>query len=167
MPRRQDSVKGRNAPKWIRTTGLVLRRDALYPAELWALSRHRSRKRAALWAARAWMLRGDICWEANKPSSVFKASPITAPWRRIIYLGPRLLDVSSSLPGTLDAMRTRRGPRLVPYLALLRVGFTMPRLLPARAVVSYTTVSPLPVLTRSHRRSLLCCTFRRLATPGR
>ena len=87
--------------------------------------------------------------EANKPSSVFKHHPMMVQKRRIIYLGPRLLDVSSSLPGTLDAVRTWRGPRLVPYLALLRVGFTVPRLLPARAVVSYTTVSPLPVpLTR-------------------
>src|SRR5688572_15957206 len=42
-------------------------------------------------------------------------------------------------------MRHWRGPRLVPYLALLRVGFTMPSLLPADAGVSYTTVSPLPV----------------------
>ena len=70
---------------------------------------------------------------------------MTVPGRRIIFLGPRLLDVSSSLPGTLNAERSWRGPRLVPYLALLRVGFAVPRLLPARAVVSYTTVSPLPV----------------------
>jgi hypothetical protein len=37
VSRPADSVKvGRSAPKWIRTTGLILRRDALYPAELWA-----------------------------------------------------------------------------------------------------------------------------------
>src|SRR5690606_29111511 len=37
-----------------------------------------------------------------------------------------------------------------------------------RAVRSYRTVSPLPVPPREgHRRSALCCTFRRLATPGR
>jgi len=55
-------------------------------------------------------------------------------------------------------------------LALLRVGFTVPRAVASRAVVSYTTVSPLPVPSScegGHRRSALCCTFRRLATPGR
>src|SRR5881398_2561079 len=34
------------------------------------------------------------------------------------------------------------------------------------AVRSYRTVSPLPV-PEGHRRSALCCTFRRLAAPGR
>ena len=105
-------------------------------------------------------------WEANKPSSVFKTTSNDAVRRRIIYLGRQLLDVSSSLPGTRDAERPWRGPRLVPYLALLRVGFALPRLLPADAVVSYTTVSPLPE-PMAHRRSVLCGTFRRLATPGR
>ena len=42
----------------------------------------------------------SVKWEANKPSSVFKASSNDDTWRRIIYLGRRLLDVSSSLPGT-------------------------------------------------------------------
>jgi hypothetical protein len=51
----------------------------------------------------------------------------------IISLGPPLPTASSSLPGTLaPALRPRHrgGPPLIPYLALLRVGFTMPRLLP-------------------------------------
>src|SRR5690606_22363422 len=60
----------------------------------------------------------------------------------------------------------RRGPRLVPYSALLRVGFAVPSAVTRAAVVSYTPVSPLPV-PEGHRRSALCCTFRRLATPGR
>ncbi len=53
-------------------------------------------------------------------------------------------------------------------LALLLVGFVMPRPSPARAVGSYPTVSPLPVRHKCrHRRSVLCDTFRRLAAPGR
>jgi len=55
------------------------------------------------------------------------------------------------------------------YLALLRLGFTKPPQSPEALVVSYTTVSALPVrIVRSpktsrirHRRSALCCTFPR------
>ena len=45
----------------------------------------------------------------------------------------------AAYPGIL----TRRATTL-PYLALLRVGFAVPRRLPGRAVGSYPTVSPLP-----------------------
>ena len=42
--------------------------------------------------------------------------------------------------------RSQRGTRhMETYLVLLRVGFTMPLLLPASAVRSYRTLSPLPV----------------------
>ena len=66
------------------------------------------------------------------------------------------------------------------YLALLRVGFTLPRTVTSRAVRSYRTFSPLPNLTslsthltvvlRTSRliwRSIFCCTSRRLAPPRR
>ena len=56
----------------------------------------------------------------------------------IIYLGPTLLADSSGLPGTLDGQPC-------PCLALLRVGFADPPRSPGTLVVSYTTVSPLPV----------------------
>ena len=57
----------------------------------------------------------------------------------IIHLGLPLLAGSSSLPGS------KRGPRMMlPYLALLRVGFALPPLLPDGAVRSYRTLSPLP-----------------------
>ena len=68
----------------------------------------------------------------NKPDSVRRAG--TVP---IIHL--------SNLPGTLSskAGATRAAPR-VPYLILLRRGFTMQSRSRADPVVSYTTFSPLP-----------------------
>ena len=42
---------------------------------------------------------------------------------------------------------TRAESRLLPYLVLLRVGFTEPTRLPAPLVSSYLTVSPLPLPT--------------------
>ena len=63
--------------------------------------------------------------------------------RRTIYLGRRSPAASSGLPGTLATRATSR-----PCLALHRVGFTVPRPLPGRAVGSYPTVSPLPVLPK-------------------
>jgi len=44
----------------------------------------------------------------------------------------------------------------LPYLALLRVGFTVPRAVTGRAVRSYRTFSPLPVPTRACRPSAVC-----------
>ncbi len=78
----------------------------------------------------------------------------------IIHLGSVSPQTSSGLPGG-DAGRT-----MPPYLALLRVGFTVPRCVATRAVRSYRTLSPLPV-PEGHRRSALCCTFRRLTPPRR
>jgi len=52
------------------------------------------------------------------------------------------------------------------YLALLQVGFTLPRRVTTRAVRSYRTLSPLPA-NNVCGRSTLCCTFRRLAPPRR
>ena len=104
-----------SAPDRIRTCDLLLRRQALYPAELRARNG------------------GGISRVLSPPKG-----------RRIISLGPTLPPASCGLPGTVDRS-PRSGQLLVPYSALLRVGFTMPRLLPARAVRSYRTVSPLPV----------------------
>jgi hypothetical protein len=57
------------------------------------------------------------------------------------------------------------------YLALLRVGFTLPLTVTSSAVRSYRTLSPLPVYLsvkiNKLRRSTLCCTCRRLAPPRR
>ena len=64
--------------------------------------------------------------------------------RTVIYLGYASPLTSSGLPRT-----TTYGPYdtaccLVLYLALLRAGFTMPRIVANRAVRSYHTLSPLP-----------------------
>jgi hypothetical protein len=70
--------------------------------------------------------RGGI-GKRNKPSSVSDRGR-----RRAISLRRRSPVASSSLPGTSAAFRPhRRGQRLRPCLALLRVGFTMPLPLPA------------------------------------
>jgi hypothetical protein len=61
-----------------------------------------------------------------------------------------------------SALRPRE---LLPYLALLQAGFSMPSSVATDAVRSYRTVSPLPALLRALRRSILCCTFRGLTPP--
>jgi hypothetical protein len=66
--------------------------------------------------------------------------------------------------------------RALPYLVLLQVGFTLPSRVTTDAVRSYRTLSPLPAGcsrmhgirtcgSNRHRRSALCCTFRRLTPP--
>ncbi len=85
--------------------------------------------------------------------------------RMIIYLGRRLPDASSDLPGSHDGSgRSVGGGRwgsrfdpwcpsrpfaLPPYLVLLPMGFTEPGRSPGLLVSSYLAVSPLP---RSRRR---------------
>ena len=59
----------------------------------------------------------------------------------IIPLGHELPHVSSDLPGSFGRATLKRSPILV----LLRLGFTEPARSPEPLVVSYTTVSPLPV----------------------
>ena len=84
-----------------------------------------------------------------------------------------VVDSHSSRPAIAHWLkqptRVQYGPYHVnPYLALLRVEFTVPRTVTSRAVRSYRTLSPLPDLAcASHRRFALCCTCRRLAPPRR
>lgn len=84
-----------------------------------------------------------------------------------------VVDSHSSRPAIAHWLkqptRVQYGPYLVnPYLALLRVEFTVPRTVARRAVRSYRTLSPLPDPTCvGHRRFALCCTGRRLAPPRR
>ena len=122
------------------------------PTDQHRLERHRERLRrpprgrgrAPKWSAR------------NKPSSV--------PSRgRIIPLGPSLPTASSSLPGTRSG---RAAPR--PLFGLAPGGVCRATAVTSGPVRSYRTLSPLPVPPEGgHRRSPLCGTFRRLATPGR
>ena len=110
-----------NTPERIRTSGLCLRRAALYPAELRAqgavmIPRLRSRVNPA---ARRALRQED---GRHKPSSVDRLSggPGSFVWDPDCS-GPR-----AAYPGL---GRDRRS--LVPYLALLRMGFAMRPLLPA------------------------------------
>jgi hypothetical protein len=58
------------------------------------------------------------------------------------------------------------GPHHRSCLALLPTEVTVPARVATSAVGSYPTVSPLPVPSEEgHRRSLLCCPYRRLAAP--
>src|SRR5690606_3023213 len=90
--------------------------------------------------------------EANKPSSVSVAGGGSFLWD-VDYSTPR-----AAYPGLSDCS-IGAGRRLVLYLALLRVGFTVPRAVASRAVVSYTTVSPLPVPSHSRRRPSAVCSL--------
>ena len=47
-------------------------------------------------------------------------------------------------PGWTPAAGRPKAAHLLPYLVLLRVGFTVPRRVATRAVRSYRTISPLP-----------------------
>jgi len=84
-----------------------------------------------------------------------------------------VVDSHSSRPAIAHWLkqptRVQYGPyHANPYLALLRVEFTVPRTVASRAVRSYRTLSPLPDPTYvGHRRFALCCTCRRLAPPRR
>jgi hypothetical protein len=77
-----------------------------------------------------------------------------------------VVDSHSSRPAIAHWLkqptRVQYGPYHVnPYLALLRVEFTVPRTVASRAVRSYRTLSPLPdPACAGHRRFALCCTGR-------
>ena len=77
-----------------------------------------------------------------------------------------VVDSHSSRPAITHWLkqptRVQYGPYLMnPYLALLRVEFTVPRTVTSRAVRSYRTLSPLPdPACAGHRRFALCCTGR-------
>ncbi len=74
-------------------------------------------------------------WRSRKPSSV-QASK--TPGRSSIW------DGDHPPPLAAYPRLKRPGSGLAAYLALLRLGVTVPRLLPGRAVGSYPTFSPLP-----------------------
>ncbi len=110
------------------------------------------------------------------------SQPVKAKTRRSGFLHYKVkltdkpgsvVDSHSSRPAIAHWLkqptRVQYGPYLVnPYLALLRVEFTVPRTVTRRAVRSYRTLSPLPDPTCvGHRRFALCCTGRGLAPPRR
>ena len=76
--------------------------------------------------------------------------------RMFIYLLPALPQGSSDLPKAI-------GPSHRLYSVLLRMGFTYAPHITARAVVSYTAISPLQPALPYH----FCCTFLGVASTGR
>jgi hypothetical protein len=86
--------------------------------------------------------------------------------RTIIPLESPSPATSSGLPGSAGGHPLPLAWRL-PYLALLQVGFAVPPNVATGAVRSYRTVSPLPASLLTLRRSIFCCTFRRLTPPRR
>jgi len=89
----------------------------------------------------------------------------------VIHLGRTSPYASCDLPGSpcgpqVTASMLRPG-RTLPYLVLLRVGFTVPPRVATGAVRSYRTFSPLPPARRQARRFVFCGTFRGLAPPRR
>ena len=77
---------------------------------------------------------------ANEESAVSRVLS-----RAIIHLGLPSPAASSDLPGSPGEHRcTGNSQCMLPYLVLLRAGFTVPRRVTTRAVRSYRTFSPLP-----------------------
>ena len=67
-----------------------------------------------------------------------------------------------------DHMSASRTKPLLPYLVLLRVGFTLPSCVTTDAVRSYRTISPLPPTHKAWGwRYTFCCTGRGLSPPRR
>ncbi len=64
----------------------------------------------------------------------------------IIHLGQLSTTASSNLPGSPLGTGGAAKGRVLPYLVLLRAGFTVPRTVTSRAVRSYRTFSPLPAV---------------------
>jgi|GEM_PF-4275922 len=76
-------------------------------------------------------------------------------------LAPRYRDAPAAYP------EAARATPWLPYLALLRMGFTVPGLLPVPRWALTPPFHPC-LISRcaSHRRFAFCCTFRRLTAPG-
>jgi len=101
-------------------------------------------------------------WNAGVTMPKLKSWPISRvlSWTAI-HLRRLSPNACSDLPGS------RAGRTLtLPYLVLLRVGFTLPRAVAWRAVCFYHTFSPLPPQwVTAGRRFVFCGTFRRLTPP--
>ncbi len=113
----------------------------------------------------------------TRPATFRKQNPAEAGFRKKLKLTDKpgsVVDSHSSRPAIAHWLkqptRVQYGPYHVnPYLALLRVEFTVPRTVTSRAVRSYRTLSPLPdPAYAGHRRFALCCTGRGFprALPG-
>ena len=128
-----------------------------------------------LWPAKDWnigKIQGCTAREGNQPAAqaprwlVFQnlaSQPISRVLSRtIIHLGCLSPDTSSDLPA-LSAGHTCRGP----IWSCSERGLPCHGLLPAARCALTAPFHPYLCSRRSHRRSTLCCTFRRLAPPRR
>src|SRR5688572_32352149 len=79
-------------------------------------------------------------------------------------LSRTVIPLESPSPATSSGLPESTGGHPLPlawrlsYLALLQVGFAVPRDVATRAVRSYRTVSPLPAPLLKLRRFVFCCT---------
>ena len=153
----------RHAPGRIRTCDLLLRRQALYPTELRARTGRSSSRFGANGQAEMGRRppgspgRAPMKWSArNKPSSVPRGG-------RIIHLGPLLPD------GLVRPTRNSNGAGHSSFPIWPCCGWGLPcdPLLPGARCALTAPFHPCLCHRSGHRRSALCCTFRRLTTPGR
>ncbi len=87
--------------------------------------------------------------------------------RTAIHLGRTSPYASSDLPGSTRGPRAAAQGCMPPYLVLLRVGFTLPLLLPPARCALTAPFHPYLPSRRRDRRYLFCGTFRGLAPPRR
>src|SRR5512139_1758527 len=90
-------------------------------------------------------------WPERPVSRVLSPAPVARGGMAIIPLGPPLPAASSDLTREL---RTGH-PQTLPYLALLRMGFTELPTSPPALVSSYLTLSPLPAFAEAMAGGLL------------
>jgi len=85
----------------------------------------------------------------------------------VIHLGCTSPRTSSDLPGNPCGPHVATRGRLFPYLVLLRVGFTLPPMLPPARCALTAPFHPYRPAGSGFRRYIFCGTFRRLAPPRR
>jgi len=108
---------------------------------------------------------GAIARSEDQEDGRRKPSSVSRPRR--VGPGSFIWDPDRSGPRAAYPGLGRGRRPLVPYLALLRVGFAVRPLLPAARCALTAPFHPCLCPRGGHRRSALCGTFRRLATPGR
>jgi len=87
--------------------------------------------------------------------------------RTVIHLGCTSPCTSSDLPGNPCGPHVAARNRSFPYLVLLRVGFTLPPMLPPARCALTAPFHPYRPATSGLRRYIFCGTFRRLTPPRR
>ena len=100
-------------------------------------------------------------------SRILFSGPVARTRAAIIPLGPKSPSGSSSRPGDGPPRRGGSGTPPSPYLALLRMGFTVPPPLPSGRCALTAPFHPYrPRPKERGRRSVFCGTFLRVAATG-